>query len=371
MDDKLKTDRQAIRQALARDTLLKSADYSLRYDRVILFGGQVPDTLLATHQEPLWLAGKNHGKDSAFWLVGQSQQRSGFPVKAVIGNAAFYQLVVSTSAFVYSPDRQRPVYLRMALTLAGSAVLILSVLTLFIAAFGAILRQKRIADITTDFANNMTHELKTPLSAAGLAVKSLRTPEAAKDTRWSADLLDQLEKQLERIRRLMESVLDSALAHPIQQPRLQGVRLVPIFDELRNLAAESGRSLLIDMVKPFDADELVLRVKNILKRSTVAAPQPSSYAIGRYRFEPAELHLLLEDQRIPLTPKEAALLEMLCLQPGRLVKRKDILETIWGSADFFNGRSLDVFIRRLRKLLAGDPAVAVEVVRSAGFVLHI
>jgi two-component system phosphate regulon sensor histidine kinase PhoR len=76
---------------------------------------------------------------------------------------------------------------------------------IFFMVFPALLRQKRIADVTTDFANNMTHELKTPLSAAALVVKSLCTPDAKLDEEWFDKLLEQLDRQHGKIRRFKQS----------------------------------------------------------------------------------------------------------------------------------------------------------------------
>ncbi|WP_248282142.1 response regulator transcription factor [Mucilaginibacter robiniae] len=124
------------------------------------------------------------------------------------------------------------------------------------------------------------------------------------------------------------------------------------------------------MIKPFDADELILRVQNILRRNA-STPQASSLmVIGNFRFEPAQLRLSSRSQSTLLTRKEAGVLELLARQANRIVYRKDVLESVWGNADYFNGRSLDVYVRRLRKLLANDPQLALESVRGSGFILH-
>ncbi|NII26434.1 response regulator transcription factor [Pseudoflavitalea sp. X16] len=124
------------------------------------------------------------------------------------------------------------------------------------------------------------------------------------------------------------------------------------------------------MVKPFDADELVLRVQNILRRSSAVAPPADGLIFGAFRFEPAQLRLYHGSSSVLLTKKEAGVLELLARQQGRIVSRKDVLEKIWGNADYFNGRSLDVYIGRLRKLLEADARIRLESVRGAGFILH-
>jgi DNA-binding response OmpR family regulator len=126
------------------------------------------------------------------------------------------------------------------------------------------------------------------------------------------------------------------------------------------------------IVKPFDADELVLRVQNILKRSkkTPGFAEAASFQIGKYRFEPQNLLLIHTEGKTILTEKEAQLLLFLYTNRDRLIKREEILLTLWQKADFFNGRSLDVFITRIRKLLAHDKNIRIDSIRGVGFNFH-
>ena len=120
------------------------------------------------------------------------------------------------------------------------------------------------------------------------------------------------------------------------------------------------------IIKPFDADELVLRVKNILKRSSLKTPEPESYEIGLYRFYPKELLLIGPSDRKILTERESQLLLLLRKNLGQLVRKRDILDQLWHGSDFFTGRSLDVFVSRLRKYLSEDARIEIESIRSAG-----
>ena len=126
------------------------------------------------------------------------------------------------------------------------------------------------------------------------------------------------------------------------------------------------------IVKPFDADELILRIKNILRRvKRVEAQVVSIVSIGAYTFDYSNLQLSLNGDVKILTEKEAQLLLYLYNHQHELIKRKDILTYLWKEPDFFNGRSMDVFVSRVRKLLSGDPSIHIDSVRGVGFRFYI
>ena len=125
------------------------------------------------------------------------------------------------------------------------------------------------------------------------------------------------------------------------------------------------------MIKPFDADELILRVQNILRRSFLISSSTEVLNIGLFSFEPQQLRLSSASESILLTKKESGVLEQLARQSGRIVSRREVLEKLWDSADYFNGRSLDVYIGRLRKILEKDSRIRLESVRGSGFILHV
>ena len=122
------------------------------------------------------------------------------------------------------------------------------------------------------------------------------------------------------------------------------------------------------ITKPFDADELILRIQNILKRkSKVESPKWTTYSFGKFRFEPENLLLKTEKSERNLTEKEAQLLSFLYQHRDQIIKREEVLNHLWEESDFFSGRSLDVFISRLRKYLAEDDSVQIESIRGVGF----
>lgn len=124
------------------------------------------------------------------------------------------------------------------------------------------------------------------------------------------------------------------------------------------------------VVKPFEADELILRITNILKRSqrTYIAQETGTetIAIGSYVFDNANYTLTLNDTLHRLTEKEAHLISYLFTNRNRMIKREDILTEVWGNDDFFSGRSMDVFISRLRKYFGEDAAIAINSYRGLG-----
>lgn len=128
------------------------------------------------------------------------------------------------------------------------------------------------------------------------------------------------------------------------------------------------------IIKPFEADILVLRLHNILKRVQrvqVSVKKATSYTIGNYRFDPVNHQLILKDTVQRITDKEAQLIQYLYSAKNELVKRDDLLINVWGNDDFFSGRSMDVFISRLRKYFKDDSNIAIESTRGVGLTFKV
>ena len=122
------------------------------------------------------------------------------------------------------------------------------------------------------------------------------------------------------------------------------------------------------IVKPFSIEELILKIEIFLKRSKVfAAPVSNQFTIGQFNFNYENFTLHHEDQIRKLTKREADLLKYLIDHKDKVIERGHILETIWGENDYFLGRSLDVFISRLRKYLKADDRVKIENIHGVGF----
>jgi DNA-binding response OmpR family regulator len=123
------------------------------------------------------------------------------------------------------------------------------------------------------------------------------------------------------------------------------------------------------ITKPFEVEELILRIKNILRRSGRVGAEPVQ--IGGFEFRFDELTLKGYDQEHQMTLKEADLLKYLLVNKNRVMKREQILKDLWGDDDYFLGRSMDVFITRLRKYLKPESKVSLDNVRGVGFILRL
>ncbi|TBM99364.1 response regulator transcription factor [Hyunsoonleella flava] len=146
-----------------------------------------------------------------------------------------------------------------------------------------------------------------------------------------------------------------------------------IFLTARTMKADKIKGLKLGaddyIVKPFEADELVLRLNNILKRASksgVIRTNETSIAIGKYTFNTKRLQLSINASVQQLTEREAKLISFLFEHKNQLLKRNEILNAVWENDDFFTGRSMDVFISRLRKYFKEDASISIESVRGVG-----
>ena len=167
-----------------------------------------------------------------------------------------------------------------------------------------------------------------------------------------------------------------------QEIRDQDATVAMIFLTAKGLKEDRIKGLRIGaddyITKPFSIEELLLRIQAVLRRlqkpSSIdvrpSAPN-ENIAFASYRLDLNNLSLHQGEQRQQLTEREAALLHYLSSQPNRLLRRDDILKAVWGDDGYFTGRSMDVFISRLRKLFRGDTQVKIVNVHGAGYRMEI
>ena len=148
----------------------------------------------------------------------------------------------------------------------------------------------------------------------------------------------------------------------------------------------TARSLKVDVLKgfslgavdylkkPIDEEELVVRIKSLLNRiQPLQHPEKTSEisTIGKYTFHYKNQTLEFQGNKTALTKREAELLRFLYLNKNNLCMHKEILNTLWGKSDYFNKKSLNVFITHLRKYLQEDTNISIENVHKQGFILRI
>ena len=163
-----------------------------------------------------------------------------------------------------------------------------------------------------------------------------------------------------------------AFAH---QLKTRGYPLPFLFLTARSVKEDRLRGYALGaedyIAKPFDEDELLCKIEVILRHTAAAEACPEQFTLGDYYFDYSrqELHYNGHCQRI--TQKENEVLRLLCLHKGQILRREEAVEQIYGKKDYFLGRSFDVFISRLRKLLRRDPKISIENVFRVGFILNV
>lgn len=170
----------------------------------------------------------------------------------------------------------------------------------------------------------------------------------------------------------------------IMMPHMDGFKLA---EEIRDIDPDiplfflSAKTMKEDIIqgyklgaddyitKPFDSEVLMMKIKAILKRNEEQNRENDNaeYDLGKYHFAPKLRELTLGGSKQTLSPKENDLLKMLCEYKNDLLPRDQALKKIWGSDTYFNGRSMDVYIAKLRKYLKEDGAIEIVNIHGNGF----
>lgn len=147
----------------------------------------------------------------------------------------------------------------------------------------------------------------------------------------------------------------------------------------------TARSMKIDVLKgfavgavdylkkPIDEEELVVRIETMLSRLepvSASGAEETLVEIGKYQFDKQNQQLFFEQQTMSLTARESELLTLLIKHPNRLCTHSEILKRLWGRNDYFNRKSLNVFVTRLRKLLQHDPDLKIDNIHGQGFIFR-
>ncbi|MBC7509263.1 MAG: response regulator transcription factor [Ferruginibacter sp.] len=125
------------------------------------------------------------------------------------------------------------------------------------------------------------------------------------------------------------------------------------------------------ITKPFSMEELLMRMDVFLRRTKkMHFEKAHEFNLGRMRFSFADLKIHDGDKVISLTQREADLLNFFCQHTNKVLKREEVLLSVWGKDDYFLGRSMDVFITKLRKHFKEDPSIILETIHGIGFRLN-
>jgi DNA-binding response OmpR family regulator len=156
--------------------------------------------------------------------------------------------------------------------------------------------------------------------------------------------------------------------------RKQSESIPILFLSARSLAEDRIHGLQLGaddyMTKPFRIEELILKIQIFLKRKAIQkqGDSPESLQIGLYTLDKKNLSLMFSNGTLRrMTYKEAELLSYMAKNANQLIKRSQLLTDVWGNDDYFLGRSMDVFISRLRKYLSGDDRIKIEAIHGIGF----
>jgi DNA-binding response OmpR family regulator len=213
----------------------------------------------------------------------------------------------------------------------------------------------------------------------GFVIKD-RLQESGYKVTWAQD-------GAEGLRIALEQSFDIAILD-VMLPRLSGFELAEeliehkpelpfLFLTAKAMLEDKIKGLTVGkdyLTKPFEFKELELRLENIL--SSIVTPtfttvEEQQFSIGAYEFDYVNQFLSLNGEDQKLTKKEADVLRMLCLHKNEVMNRELALRSIWGNDDYFNGRSMDVFISRIRKYLKQDENIQIINIHGVGFKLAI
>lgn len=171
-------------------------------------------------------------------------------------------------------------------------------------------------------------------------------------------------------------------------PKMDGFTLAEKIKELKSeipVIILSARSLKEDKIKgfrigvddyitkPFDEEELLYRIRAIMNRiKHFPEPHPviNTIRLGKFEFDSKNQLLIFGNKERRLTLKESRILRLLSNSKNNLVKREEIMIDAWGESDYYTGRSLDVFISKLRSYLKGDPAICITTIPTVGYILE-
>lgn len=163
----------------------------------------------------------------------------------------------------------------------------------------------------------------------------------------------------------------------LKEIRLKDKNIPVIFITAKSLKEDKlkGYGLGADdyLTKPFDEEELLCKIKAVIRRipESKSKNQAKIISIGRYTFEFSNQSLMIDGKSKRVTERESSILNYLSDHRNSVIRREEMLKDLWGENDYFLGRSLDVFITKIRKYLKEDPDLSIENVFGVGFIFNV
>ena len=159
--------------------------------------------------------------------------------------------------------------------------------------------------------------------------------------------------------------------------RLKDKKIPVIFITARSLKEDKlkGYGLGADdyITKPFDEEELLWKIQAVIRRvgESPGESSPGIISLGKYAFDFTNQSLVVDGNMKRITEKVAEILNYLTTHQNHIIKREELLKDLWGENDYFYGRSLDVFITKIRRYLKEDPELSIENVFGVGFIFNV
>lgn len=205
-----KRDDSILKRIMSGSPTLERAGFSMQYRQVILIKDGVRDTVLSAEDHPFILLGKySAGKEQL--AVGAGSQTAGISGIIASPGMPVNRIEVKYEQVADISQWKTEVWKRMAGIFLLAVGFIIALLILFYIVIRTLLRQKRITDVTNDFANNMTHELKTPLSSIAIIIKSMLNKSVRAQPEMMDELINSLSNQHNKLHRLTDQVLETSL----------------------------------------------------------------------------------------------------------------------------------------------------------------
>lgn len=206
--------------------------------------------------------------------------------------------------------------------------------------------------------------------------------EYLKARNYDAELVTNGEKALKSLERNQYDICVLDIMMPImdgftvaRELRKYNKELPIIFLTAKSLKEDvlEGFSIGADdyLTKPFNIEELIFRIEAILKRTKNVDKDQKVYQVGSYNFDSEKQTLTLDDKVQKLTTKESDLLKLLCMNQNAVLERNFALKSIWIDDNYYNARSMDVYVTKLRKYLKDDPGIQILNIHGKGFKLII